>query len=138
MASSAAKTVDAYLKELPAEKRAVISGVRDVIRKSSPTGYEEVMQYGMIGYIVPLKVTGPTYNGQPLAVVCLAAQKNYFSLYMMAVYADGGERKRFEEAYAASGKKLNMGKSCVRFKALDDLPLPLIGETLARVPVETY
>lgn len=138
MVSSAAKTVDSYLAELPAERRAVISAVRDMVRKNLPKGYVESMGFGMISYSVPLSRLADTYNKQPLMYVALAAQKNFNSIYLMGVYGDAGRAKRFKDGFAKGGKKLDIGKSCVRFKTLDDLPLDVIGETIADVPVEDY
>jgi hypothetical protein len=124
MVSSNAKTVEEYLESLPEDRRAAIAKVR--------------MQYGMIGYYVPLEEYPDTYNGQPLGIIALASQKNYMSLYLMSVYGDSRREKAFVEKYKASGKKLDMGKSCVRFKTLDDLPLDLVAETVASVPVAMF
>ena len=134
MASSSAGTPEAYLAELSLERREAIAGVREVILENLPEGYEEGMQYGMIGYLVPLDRFPDTYNGQPLGVAALASQKNYMSLYLLGVYGDPGAREWFENRFAASGKKLSMGKSCVRFKRLEDLPLDVIGEAIAKIP----
>jgi Domain of unknown function (DU1801) len=138
MVTSAAKTVDSYLAALPAERRAVISAVRDVVRKNLPKGYVESMGFGMISYSVPLSRLADTYNKQPLTYVALAAQKNFNSIYLMGVYSDAGRAKRFKEGFAKAGKKLDIGKSCVRFKTLDDLPLDVIGATIAGLPMEDY
>ncbi len=138
MASSDAATPDAYLAALPADRRHALTALRDVIRANLPPGYVEGMQYGMIGYFVPLDRFPDTYNGQPLGLAGLASQKGYMSLYLNTVYGDPETDRWFRERYAASGKKLDMGKSCVRFRRLDDLPLDLIGETIARVPVDRY
>ena len=132
MAQSKAKTVEEYLAELSEDRRAAISTVRKVILDNLPTGYEETMQYGMIGYVIPLEDYPETYNGQALAYAALASQKNYMSLYLMNIYADSEAERWFIEQYKASGKKLNMGKSCVRFKKLEDLPVDLIGQAIAR------
>jgi hypothetical protein len=96
------------------------------------------MQYGMIGYYVPLERFPDTYNGQPLGLAAMASQKGYMSLYLDTVYGDPETDLWFRERYAASGKKLDMGKSCVRFRKLDDLPLDLVAETIARTPVDRY
>lgn len=138
MASSDAATPDAYLASLPPERRQALTALRDVIRANLPAGYEEGMQYGMIGYFVPLERFPDTYNGQPLGLAAMASQKGYMSLYLNTVYGDPETDRWFRERYAASGKKLDMGKSCVRFRGLDDLALDLIGETIARVPVDRY
>lgn len=138
MVSSKATTVDAYLASLPADRRAAIAAVREVILGHLPPGYEEGMQHGMIGYAIPLSRYPDTYNGQPLVIAALASQKQHMSLYLMGVYGDPEIEAWFTERYRASGKKLDMGKSCVRFKKLDDLPLDLIGEVIARVSVDEH
>jgi hypothetical protein len=136
---SAAKTVAQYLKELPPDRREAISSVRKVILDNLPKGYEECMNYGMIGYVVPHRLYPAGYHcnpKDPLPFANLASQKNHMSLYMMTVY--GGDEGWFREEYKKTGKKLDMGKSCVRFKRLEDLPLDLIGKAIARVPVDEY
>ena len=138
MARSEAKTVDEYLAELPEARREDVGGLRNIILDNLPEGYGETMQYGMISYIIPLERYPKTYNGQPLAIFSLASQKNYISLYLMNVYSDRETESWFVEGFRASGKKLNMGKSCVRFKSLDHLPLDLIGKAIARTPVDEF
>ncbi len=135
---SEATTVEQYLTELPDDRRHAVETVRDVIVKHLPNGFEESMNWGMISYGVPLETYPNTYNGQPLSLVALASQKNYMSLYMMSVYATEGGAEEFHEAYRATGKRLDMGKSCVRFRKLDDLPLELIAETIAGVDLESF
>jgi len=130
MGSSAATTVDQYLKELPAERREVISTVRDVIRKNLPKGYQETMNWGMIAYEIPLDRHPKTYNGQPLMYAALAAQKNYYVVYLISMYQDGAPTGWFAEEFRKAGKKLEMGKSCVKFKRLEDLPLETIGKAI--------
>jgi hypothetical protein len=137
MASSNATTAADYLAELPEDKRAVISAVRDVVNAHLPTGYVEGILYGMLSWHVPLEKYPNTYNGQPIGIAGLAAQKNYHALYLMSVYGDLATEAWFKTAFEEAGKKLDMGKSCVRFKKLDDLPLDVIGEAIARLPVET-
>jgi hypothetical protein len=138
MPLSKAKTVAAYLKELPAERRAVVSAVRDVVVKNLPKGYRESMAFGMITYDLPLERYRNTYNGQPLCYAALAAQKNHYSLYLMTAYGDPKQEKALKAAFGKAGKKLDMGKSCVRFKKLDDLPLEAIGKLIASVPPDAY
>ncbi len=138
MVSSKAATVKDYLSELPAERRSDIARVRAVIRENLPAGYKEMMQFGMIAYCIPLSRYPETYNGAPLLYAALAAQKNHNAVYLMGIYADAGLRKWFEAGYKKSGKKLDVGKCCVRFRTLDDLPLALIGEAIARMPPETF
>jgi hypothetical protein len=138
MATSDAKTVEQYLEELPDERSEVVSAVRDLILRHLPEGYREAMSWGMICYCVPLERFPNTYNGQPLGYVALAAQKNYYALYLTCVYQDEGKKARLKEAFKASGKRLDMGKSCIRFRRLDDLPLETIGELIADVSVEAF
>ena len=138
MVSSAATTVADYLKSLPKERSAVLSAVRSVIRKHLPKGYVESMNWGMICYEIPLKRYPETYNGQPLALAALAAQKDYYALYLMCIYQDAALLKKLRESFRKAGKKLDMGKSCIRFKSLDGLPLDVIGEFIARVPPDDF
>ena len=138
MVSSKATTVEEYLESLPEERRAAVSRVRDVILENLPEGYKEGMQYGMIGYYIPLKDYPETYNDQPLSYAALASQKNYMSLYLTNVYGDPHLEKKFKEAYDASGKKMDMGKSCVRFKKLEDLPLDVVAMAISATPVEQF
>jgi hypothetical protein len=135
---SGAQTVDDYLASLPVDRQETLSAVRDVILRNLPEGYEEGMQYGMIGYYVPLSRYPKTYNGQPLAYAGLASQKNYVSVYLMGIYGNGSAEEWFRDEYQKSGKKLNMGKSCVRFKRLDDIPLDLIGKAVALESVDQF
>jgi len=133
---SDADSVQAYLAELPEDRREIVEAVRAVILEHLPTGFEEGMQYGMIGYYVPLERYPVTYNGQPLGVAALASQKRHLSLYLMGIYGDDGESSWFRERWAETGKKLDMGKSCVRFRRLDDLALDVVGEAIARTSVD--
>lgn len=138
---SKAKTVAEYLKELPEDRRNAISKIRAVIRKNLPKGYEEQMIYGMIGYVVPHKVYPAGYHVNPETPVpfaSLASQKNYIALYLMTLYQKGGIEEWFRERFRAAGRKLDMGKSCVRFKKLEDVPLDIIGEAIAKVPVAEF
>lgn len=135
---SSAPTVGAYLKSLPAERRTALRAVRGVIRKHLPTGYEEVMNWGMITYQVPLRTCPDTYNGQPLLYAALASQKNYMAVYLTGIYLSPTIYRRFEKAYKATGKRWDVGKSCVRFRTLDDLPMELIGRSVASMPVATF
>ena len=138
MATSKAATVDEYLAELPEDRRAVVSAVRDVVLRNLPEGYQESMAFGMIGYGIPLERYPDTYNGQPLSYAALAAQKNYYALYLLGAYQDSEQERQLREAFQAAGKKLDMGKSCVRFKKLDDLPLDAIGRFIASTPPEAF
>jgi hypothetical protein len=138
MASSKATSVAAYLEELPADRRKEISVVRDVIRKNLPAGYEETMNFGMITYEIPLSRYPKTYNKKPLEYVALSAQKNYNAIYLMGVYGDAHREKKLRDAFTKEGKKLDMGKSCLRFKSAGDLALEAIGEIVAGTTVNEY
>lgn len=138
MVTSKATSVKEYLAELPPDRKKTIEAVRKVIKKNLPSGFREGMQYGMISYYVPLSRYPNTYNGQPLAFASLASQKSYMSLYLMCVYGDEDHKAWFERAWTDAGKKLNMGKSCVRFKSLDDVPLDVVGEAVARVSLDDF
>jgi Domain of unknown function (DU1801) len=134
--SSKETTPQGYLNSLPADRRAVISAVRDVIRNRLPKGYVETMNWGMLSYEVPLSIYPTTYNKQPLSYVALAAQKHNYAIYMMNVYGNSALRERLLAAYAASGTKPDMGKCCIRFRTLAELPLDVIGDIVASTPVE--
>jgi hypothetical protein len=138
MVSSRAETVEKYLANLPPDRKTALETLRKVIRKNLPRGFEEGMQYGMIGYYVPLSRYPTTYNGQALGAAALGSQKGYMSLYLMSVYGDPKLKAWFERAYRAAGKKLDMGKSCVRFKKLEDVPLDVVGEVIARLDVDRF
>ena len=138
MVSSSAKTVDAYLASLTPERREVISAMRSLVLKNLPKGYVEGMDYGMISYFVPLSRFPETYNGHALMYASLAAQKNFNSIYLMGVYGDETRAKRFKDGFVKAGKKLDAGKSCIRFKTLDDLALDAIAESIASMPVDEY
>ena len=138
---SSAKTVPAYLAELPDDRRHAISAIRFVIRKNLHPGFEEGMLYGMIGYYVPHSLYPAGYHcdpKQPLSFACLASQKNYMSLYMLSCDASGDEENWLREQFQQAGKKLDMGKSCIRFKKLEDLPLEVVGEGVRRTTVEQH
>lgn len=138
MVSSDAATVKEYLESLPEDRRKAISAVRKVIRKNLPKGIVETMNWGMICYEVPLKTFGDTYNGRPLQYAALASQKNHMAVYLNTVYSDDGTKDWFVSEYKATGKKLDMGASCVRFKTLEQLPVDLIGEVIGRTTVEEF
>lgn len=136
MVSSKETTPAAYLASLEPERRAVVSKVRAVIRKHLPEGYVETMNWGMLSYEVPLSRYPGTDNGQPLMFVALAAQKNNYALYLTNLPDPETAQARLASAYALAGRKLDMGKSCLRFKALDTLPLDVIGEIIESNTVE--
>ena len=135
---SNAKTVKEYIAELPDERKKAISIVRKTILENLPDGYEEVMNWGMITYQVPLETYPDTYNKKPLMYAALASQKNHMAVYLSGIYVSEDSRKKFEKAYKDSGKRLDAGKSCVRFRKLDDLPIDLIGKSIASVLVEDF
>ena len=145
---SKATTVSAYLAALPPDRRKAIGTVRDIILANLDQDYEEGMSYGMIGYYVPHRVYPAGYHSDPrqgLPLAALASQKNYMSVYLMGLYcgcvdgvSDTGLVEWFHEAWARTGKKLDMGKSCIRFKKIEDLPLDVLGEAIRRLPARTY
>ncbi len=138
MASSTAVTPDEYVASLPDDRRSAVQAVREVVNANLPEGYREGMAHGMIAWYVPLERFPDTYNGEPLGVAALASQKNHLSLYLNSVYGDRPTETWFRERWAESGKKLDMGKSCVRFKRIDDVPLDVIGETIRRAEVDAF
>lgn len=135
---SDAGTVEEYLAALPEDRREAISAVRDVILRNLPAGFAEEMRHGMISYVVPLERYPDTYNGRPLPLASLASQKRHLALYLMGVYGDEGTATWFRERWAETGKRLDMGRSCVRFRRLDDLPLDLVGEAIGRVSLDDF
>ncbi len=138
---SQAATVDQYLAELPRDRREAIQAVRAVILRNLSKEYEEGMQYGMIGYYIPHAVYPPGYHcdpAQPLPFAGLASQKNYMAVYLMSLYSDPEQEAWFRRAWARTGKKLDMGKSCLRFKRLDDVALDVIGAAIKRVPAKKF
>ena len=138
---SKATTVEQYLTELTNERREAIEAIRKVILKNLPKGYEEGMQWGIPSYFVPLSAYPAGYNCQPdqsLPFVGLASQKNHMAFYGFCIYMDETLKNRFVEDWKKTGKKLDMGKSCVRFKKLEDVPLKVIGDAVKRVPMKKY
>lgn len=130
-------SVATFLANLPADRRSVVEGLRRVIRQHLPQGYVEGVNWNMLMYEIPLARYPHTYNGQPLGYVGVAAQKNYFALYLLGVYQEEGQAA-LAQAFAKAGKKLDMGRSCIRFRDLDDLPLDVIARTVASVTPEAY
>ncbi len=140
---SKATSVKDYLDSLPADRREALEALRRVIRANLDKDFEEGMQYGMIGYYVPHRVFPAGYHcdpKQPLPFAALASQKNHMSLYLGCLYTaeDDQERAWFEQAWTNSGRKLDMGKSCVRFKRIDDVPLEVVGEAIRRMPAKRF
>lgn len=138
MPPAAAATVQEYLASLPEDRRATLSKVRQVIRKHLPKGYREAMGWGLITYSIPLQRFPDTYNGQPLWYVALGSQKNYCSLYLMSVYGDSKQAASLADEFVKAGKKLEMGKSCIRFKRVSDLPLEAIGTLIGRFTPDAW
>lgn len=138
---SNAKTVKEYLDGLPPDRRKAVSEVRKVIKKHLPKGFKEAMQYGMIGYVVPLSKYPEGYLNDPevpLPYAALASQKNHISVYLMSVYGDKKLYEWFLKEWGKTGKKINMGKACVRFRKLEDIPLELIGKVIGKVSVDEH
>lgn len=135
---SDATTVEEYLNSLPEDRRKALAAVRREIRRNLPKGYQEGMQFGMISYHIPLRRYPETYNGQPLSYAALASQKRHMAVYLNSIYADPDTQRWFEDAYEATGKRMDMGKSCVRFRRLDDLPMELIGKAIARTSADEF
>jgi len=135
---STAKTVDDYLAELPGDRRDAITRLRETILENLPPGYEEAMNWGMITYQVPLETYPDTYNGRPLMYAALASQKNHFAVYLSGIYQDDGKRDAFIKAYEETGKRLDVGQSCVRFRKVDDVPFEVIGDAIAAIRVDEF
>lgn len=138
MVSTTTTSPAAYLASLPEERRNIISAVRDLILQNLPQGYEETINWGMLSYEIPLETYPDTYNKNPLSNVGLAAQKNYNSLYLMAIYQNPEDYQELMDAFKDMGVKPDMGKSCVRFTKLEQLPLDTIGRLIAKTSVEDY
>ena len=138
MPRSTAKTPDEYLAQLPADRRAELVPVRDLVRRHLPKGYAETMAGGMIVWVVPLEHFAGTGKGDPLWYAALAAQKNFNTLYLMAAYADSEAFKALKAAFAKAGKKFDMGKSCLHFKRAEDLELEAVGTVIASMPMKEW
>lgn len=134
---SQAATVDQYIAGLPEERKKAVSELRKVIKKNLPKGFEECMGYGMIGYVIPHSLYPAGYHcnpAQPVPFMNIASQKNFVAVYNMGVYGDPKLLKWFTDAYAKAGVgKLDMGKSCIRFKKMDKIPYELIGELASKI-----
>lgn len=131
MAKSNVQTVEEYLEELPEYRREVIEEIRELILENLPDGYEETINWGMISYEIPLEKYPDTYNNQPLSYLGLAAQKNHNSLYLMPVYQDEELQDWLEEEFEKANKKMDMGRSCLRFNMTTDLPLEAIAKVVS-------
>jgi hypothetical protein len=138
MVRSDATTVKQYLSEISDDQRGDVEAVRDLVLENLPDGYVETMRWGMITYEVPLETYPDTYNGKPLMFVALAAQKRHLALYLTNVaFVQGGE-EAFKTKYLETGKKMDMGRSCLRFKSVDDLATDVIAESINSMPVDEF
>lgn len=139
---SKASSPDAYVDELPEDRQEAINKLRKIIKKNLPKGFKEEMNYGMIGYVVPHKIYPDGYHCDPklpLPFMSVASQKNFIAVYHMGLYADEKLMKWFTDAYAkAVPGKLDMGKSCLRFKKPEQIPFELIGELAAKMTPEDW
>ena len=131
-------TVAAYLAQLPPPRRKELERVRAVVKKHLPAGYEESFTSGMIVWVVPLERYRDTYNGHALWYAALAAQKNHLTLHLMNAYGSPPLAEKLKQGFAAAGKKLDMGKACLRFRRADDLALDTIAEVVATTPIERW
>jgi Domain of unknown function (DU1801) len=138
MPRSTATTAEEYLLEIPDDRRATLEAARKLVKKHLPKGYAESISFGMLSYEIPLAQYPGTYNKRPLAYVGLAAQKNYCALYLMGCYMDPVQEKKLKEAFRTEGLTPDMGKSCVRFQSLKDLPVAAMGEIIASTPPEAF
>ena len=133
-----ATTLEEYLDSLPEDRRVALEQVRAVILKRLPKGYVETINWGMISYEIPLETYPKTYNKQPLMYAALASQKNYMAVYLSTIATSEEEAKAFEREYRATGKRYDVGKSCVRFRKLEDLPLDLVGRVVKATPPRAF
>lgn len=131
MAKSTTKTVEEYIQELPEYRRKTIEAVRELILEHLPEGYQETINWGMISYEIPLEHYPDTYNNQPLSYLGLAAQRNYNALYLMPVYQDEELQEWLSEEFEKANKKMDMGRSCLRFQTLTDLPVEAITKIIS-------
>ena len=138
MSQTDADPVAAYLASVPGDRRPAIEAVRDVINANLPEGFEEGVEFGMLSWHAPLERYPDTYNGRPLGFLALANQKQHMAVYLMGIYSDEPDAAWFRERWLATGRRLDMGKSCVRFRRLDDVPLDVIGEAVARTSVDEF
>ena len=139
---SKATTPEQYLSELPEDRKEAMLKLRNAIKENLPQGFEEVISYGMLGYVVPHSIYPSGYHCNPelpLPFINLASQKNFIALYHMGIYANKNLESWFVSEYPKHVKtKLDMGKSCIRFKKMDDIPFDFIGELVAKLSVEDW
>src|SRR5260221_8011515 len=136
--ASNVKTPAQYIASLPAERAKTIAAVRALVNKHIPRGYDECLVWGTIGWTIPLSRYPDTYNQQPICYVALASQKNYCSLYLMGAFWSASQLEQLKAAFAAAGKKLDMGKCCVHFESPDELPLEGIGKLISAISSEKW
>ena len=137
-AKSGSSAVSDYLKQLPSERREEVERVRNLVRENLPMGYEETVTGGMIVYQVPWEVYSDTYNGHPLWYAAIGVNKSNLSLHLMTVYGDAGLAQQLKDGFKAAGKKLDIGKACIRFQSADDLATDVVGKIVASVPMEKF
>jgi hypothetical protein len=135
---TAAPTVSAYLTALPPERRTMFRRVRRLIKTHLPPGYRETVMRNMLTYVVPLRAYPTTYNGHPLWYVALSSEKHYASLHLMAAYGSATLTRRLQEGFRKAGKRLDMGKACIRFREFEDLAADAVGAVIAAVPMATF
>lgn len=135
---STAGTVREYLESLPEDRRKTVAAVREVVKAALPDAIVETMRWGMISYEIPMELSGKTYNGQPLLYAAIASQKNHLSLYLTGPYMDEQLLDRLRQGFATAGKRLDMGKSCLRFKRLEDIDVESIKSVLAAFSVQSF
>ncbi len=135
---STAGTVREYLESLPEDRRKTVAAVREVVNSALPDAIVETMRWGMISYEIPMELSGKTYNGQPLLYAAIASQKNHLALYLTGPYMDEQLLDRLRQGFATAGKRLDMGKSCLRFKRLEDIDVESIKSVLAAFSVQSF
>ena len=133
-----AKTVEEYSQALPEERQEMVQTLRSAVKSRLPAGFQETMQYGMISFVVPSERFPDTYNKQPLAIISIGNQKNYVSLYLMSHYGDAEAENWLKESFRDAGKRLDMGKSCLRFRKPDDIPVEVISQAAGRLSVDEF
>lgn len=139
---SKATTPDQYIAELPEDRKEIMQKLREIVKKNLPKGFEETMQYGMLGYVVPHSIYPDGYHCNPkdaLPFMALASQKNHIGFYHMGIYSDPDLMKWFTEEYPKhASNKLDMGKSCIRFKNPKNIPFELLGELTTKISVDEW
>lgn len=135
---SAIQTPDEYLSSLEPKRQEMVGAIRDAVNDNIQEGFEEQIEFGMISWVIPLERFPNTYNGHPTMYAALASQKQHVSLYLMAIYADAELSEWFQTEYAKLVRKPNMGKSCIRFRKMEDIPLDLIQEAIGKFTVDDY